>query len=289
MALYRVLRTAKATLTRTFYLDEDPTTASGNVVVTVSRQDGTVVQGPVNATGPDAENGYSFTFDGRDVLDELDLLWAATVGGDAIVLDQDVIQVVGGFYLGLGEIRRIDPKFQGASGTARYTTQELIDKRIEVEDEFERITGQAFVPRFERETLSGDGGGVLRLRWPRLRKVRAVTVGGVAWAQDRVDAFGPSPLGIVRVANAWPAGVGNIVFEYEHGMNRAPTDIVRAARLRMKSFLLTTQSPLPDRAERIATTEVGLVTLAIASKDTTGIPEVDAALARFPSPRPGFG
>jgi hypothetical protein len=264
------------------------TPASGDVVVTVARLDGTIVQGPVTAT-PDGADGYAFTFAGSDVLDELMLTWAAQVGGDAIILDQDVIQVVGGFYLGLGEIRAIDPVFQGVSGLARYPTQDLIERRIETEDEFERICGQAFVPRFARETLAGTGRGYLKLGWPRLRRVRAITVGGVAWEPDRVAWFGSDLLGVLRSDAGWPFGVGNIVVEYEHGMDRPPTDIVRVARLRMKSHLLTTKSPLPDRAERIATTEVGTVTLAIASKFATGIPEVDAALERFPSPRPGFG
>lgn len=285
MALYRVLRTAKATLSRTFFLDEEVTDATGEVTVTVTRLDGTLVQSGA-AVGPDADHGYVFTFNGSDDLDELTLTWAATVGGDAIVLDADAIQVVGGFYFGLGEMRGIDAVF---ANTGRYPTQRLIEARTEVEDEFERITGQAFVPRFARETLSGDGGRLLKLGWPRLRRVRAVTVGDTAWTGDAVDGFGVDPLGILRYEGGWTAGQGNIVVEYEHGLDRPPSDITRAFKLRAKSFLLTTNSPLPDRAERIATTEVGLVTLAVASKDRTGIPEVDAALERHPSPRPDFG
>lgn len=290
MSVYRVLRTAKATLTRAFYLDEVATDASGSVSVSVARLDGTVIQGPLVATGPDADHSYSFTFDGRDVLDELTVEWSATVGGDAIVLDQDVIQVVGGFYLGLGDIRnKVDPVFKN---TERYPTQDLIDRRLEVEDEFERICGQAFVPRFCREVLSGPRWDTapLKLTWPRLRRVRAVTVGTTVLDQDALDAFGADALGLLRRSNgAWTYGTGNIVVEYEHGLDRPPADIARVAKLRLKSLLLASKSPLPDRAERIATTDIGLVQLAIATKETTGIPDVDAALARWPSPRPGFG
>ncbi len=290
MALYRVLRTAKATLTRTLYLDEVATEASGSVGVVVTREDGTVVQS-VTISSADANHGYSFTFQGSDVLDRLSVSWSATVGGDDVVLDQETIEVVGGFYLGLSEIRSVDPKFQGTSGVAQYPTETLRERRIEVEDEFERICGQAFVPRFEREVLSGprDDWGPLKLRWPLLRKVRAISVGGTPLAQQVVDGFGADPLGLLRRDGGWPYGVGNVVVEYEHGMDRPPTDIARVAKLRLKSLLLTTKSPLPDRAERIATTEIGLVQLAVAGRDRTGIPEVDAALDRFPSPRPGFG
>jgi hypothetical protein len=287
VAIYRVLRTAKATLSRTFFLDEEAADATGNVTVTVTRLDGTIVQGPVTATGP-TDHSYSFTFDGRDVLDRVTVSWAATVGGDAIILDQDVIDVVGGYYLGLGEIRNnIDPVFRN---TERYPTQDLIDRRIEVETEFERICGQAFVPRFARDVLSGPRRGPLKLKWPLLRRVRSITVGGTAMAVDAVNAYGADELGLLRhPSGAWTYGTGNIVVEYEHGKDRPDAEITRGARLRMKSLLLTTKSPLPDRAERIATTEIGLVQLAVAGKDATGIPDVDAILERHPNPRPGFG
>lgn len=283
--LFRVLRTAKATLTRTFYLDEVATDASGSVVVSVADPDGLVLQ-QVTIPSADVNHGYSFTWQGSDFLDELTVTWAATVGGDAIVLDQDVLQVVGGFYFGLTEARNIDPKF---SDTDRYTTQDLIDRRAEVEEEFEGICEQAFVPRYAREVLSGDGRNILKLRWPRLRRVLSVSVNGVAWSTDTVEAFGPDVLGLLRYDGGWPVGTGNVVVEYEHGMNRPPTDVVRVAKLRMKSFLLTQQSPIPDRAERFADTSLGTVMLAIATARSTGIPEVDAVLARHMSPRPGFG
>lgn len=292
MAVYRVLRTSKATLTRTFYLDEEATSASADVTVSATRWDGTVVQGPDTATGPDADSGYTWTFNGLDVLDELTLTWSATVGGDAIVLDQDQIQVVGGYYLGLSDIRsKIDPVFKD---TTRYPTLDLIDRRQEVEDEFERICGQAFVPRFAVETMSGATvrtDAPVKLGWTRLRKVRAVVADGVSLGQDALDLMIGNRLGLIRDRglSAWPYGATTITVEYEHGMDRAPSDIVRAFKLRMKSFLLAARSPLPDRAERIATTDIGVVQLAIARKDATGIFEVDAALERFPSPRPGFG
>jgi hypothetical protein len=288
MGLFRVLRTARATLTRAFYLDEVATPASGAVDVTITRQDGTAFQ-TASIPTPDVNNGYSFTFNGSDSIDELDLTWTATVGGDAIILDQDLIQVVGGFIMGLADIRGIDSKFRGTSGTAQYPTSTLIEKRIEVEDEFERICGQAFVPRYARETLSGTGRRELVLKWPLLRKVISVKVGGTAYSAGVVNAFGADELGILRYEPGWPVGVGNVVVEYEHGQDRYPTGLVRVGKLRLKSLLLTQQSPLPDRAERIATTETGIVMLAVAGQDTTGIPEVDAELARNPSPRPEFG
>src|SRR4051812_22212007 len=95
---HRILRTAKATLTRSFYIDEAETAATGSVAVTVTRLDGTVVDS-ATAT-PDGQGGYAYNFPGRDVLDSLIVSWSGTVSGDAIVEDQDRIEIVGGFFFG---------------------------------------------------------------------------------------------------------------------------------------------------------------------------------------------
>jgi len=299
VALLRVLRTAKTTLSRTFYLDEVATPATGAVVVTITREDGTSVQ-TGNATGPDASNTYTYVFNGLDVLDRLLVSWALTIGGDAVVLDQDVIEVVGGFFFGLAEARQIDATF---TNTTRYPTADVIDVRTQTEAECEEICRQAFVPRFERETLDGHPRiRYLRLKWPNLRKVRAVSVNGVAWTSDQLTAIGADRLGIIRpgkswvywgygFAAQWAWGVGNIVVEYEHGLDRPPVDIVRGSKIRWKALMFErkSRSPLPDRSERLQTSEVGTVSLASESQWSTGIPSVDAAYARHPSPRPDFG
>lgn len=285
MTVHRVLRTAKATLSRVFYLDEVGTAATGSVGVSVTRWDGTSVQSG-NATGPDASNAYTFTFQGSDTLDELTVTWSATVGGDAVVLDQDVIEVVGGFYFGLAEGRAVDDVLKS---TTRFPTSDLVDRRIETEDECELICGQAFVPRFCHEVLSGNGRNNLVLSHPWIRAVRSVTVGGTALAGADLTGLGLSDIGTLYRGNAgWPSGRRNIVIEYEHGRDRPPPTIVRAAKIRFKSLVLQPKSALPDRAERIAVTEMGVVTLATPSERSTGIPEVDAGYAKYPPPRPDF-
>ena len=300
MTHLRVLRTAQATLSRVFYLDEVPTAAQGTVVVTIEREDGTVVQSGT-AVGPAADESYTYTFTGSDVLDRLTVTWAASVGGDTIALDQDLIEVVGGFYFGLAEARNVDSVFQN---TARYPTADVIDVRTQTEAECEDITRQAHVPRFERETLSGHPSiRHLQLKWPRLRKIRALSVDGVAWTDDRIALIGPDPMGIIRPGNdwywwwgggfgsVWPYGIGNIVVEYEHGLDRPSVDVVAGAKLRWKSLMFErkSRSPLPERSERLQTSEVGQVSIASETAWSTGIPSVDAKYARHMSPRPDFG
>lgn len=293
MSQIRVLRTAKTTLTRTFYLDEVPTDATGNVVVTIEREDGTAVQSG-NATGPVA-NVYSYVFNGLDVLDRLTVSWAATVGGDAIVLDQDVIEIVGGFYFGLAEARAIDTIFTTPAGLLRYPLDDVKEVRLWTEDEAEQICEQSFVPRFERETLTGIGDRPLRLKWPWLRAVRALLVDGVAYSPTELTALGTDPLGLIRPRFCWPpvyvTGPGNIVVEYEHGLDRPPPDMLRATKTRWRSLMFErkSRSPLPDRSESFTRTEVGLVKYGQETPRTTGIPSVDAVYGRHPSPRPEFG
>lgn len=290
MATIRVLRTAKATLSRTFYLDEVATPATGSVSVSVTRLDGTLIQSGA-AVGPDASNAYSFLFQGSDVLDELVLTWSATVAGDAVVLDSDVIEVVGAFFFGLAEGRAVD---QALSNTTKYPTALLVDARVFTEDECELITGQAWVPRFCREALSADNAGRLRLSNTMIRAVRAITVNGSIWSGTALTGLGFSDTGIVYSDSGSflpPRQLGrkNVVIEYEHGHDRPTPDILRGAKQRFKSIALQGKSALPDRAERLVTVDAGTVFLASPAVDKVGIPEVDAAYARAPSPRPGFG
>jgi hypothetical protein len=289
--LTRVLRTSKATLSKVIYLDETATAASGSVTVTITRLDGTTVESGT-ATGPSASNVYTWTFGGRDILDELIVTWSGTFGGDAVVLDQDRIEVVGGFFFGIAEARAIDSTF---SNTTKWPESALIEARTQTESEAELICGQAFVPRYAREVLSGRWRTTMPLSNTMIRNVRSVTVAGSAFSGTQVANIGFDDAGAISVSSLWPpsqewrGGARNIVIEYEHGWDRPPVDIVRAAKRRFASILLQNNNPLPDRTERVTTTELGTVTLASPSYDKTGIPEVDAAYGRYPCPRPGFG
>jgi hypothetical protein len=290
VTVHRVLRTAKATLSKTFYLDEAGTDATGDVVVSFTRLDGTVVQFG-NATGPDLQNAYSITFNGSDVLDELTVTWVATVGGDALILDQDSLEIVGGFYFGLAEGRAEDPAL---SSTAKFPTSELIEKRIEAEEDCERITGQAWVPRFRRATVSGAGNSVLVLPDTMIRTIRSVSTALIpvpaAFTSEQIAAVTVSESGAITTSRGWALGNRNITVEYEHGHDRPPPPIVRAAKLHFKSLLLEGRSSFPDRAERVVTqSDTGTVVYSSPTPDRVGIPAVDAIYGRYPTPRPGFG
>lgn len=288
MTTVRVLRTAKATLSRVFYLDEVETLPTGSVGVSVARLNGLVVESGT-ASGPGVNGAFSYTFGGSEVLDELIVTWTLTLGGDAMVLDQDTIEVVGGFYFGLAEGRDVAPELANAQ---RYPTAKLVSARMETETECERITGQAWVPRFRRVAVSGAGRAYVVLPDTMIRSVRAVTVAGTAYDPSAVLALSFSDVGLLSLpSGVWPLGSRNVVVEYEHGHDRPNADILRAAKLRFKGLVLEGTASLPDRAERTVTVDAqgGSIVYGSPTAEKTGIPAVDAVYGRWGDPRPGFG
>jgi len=288
--MLRVLRTAKSVLSQTFYLDGVATDATGSVVVTITRLDGTAVEGG-NATGPDANHKYTYQFQGRDVVDWLVVTWAATVSGDAIVLT-DSIEIVGGFFFSTTEGRAVDPAL---SSLTKFPESDMVDYRAQTESECERICGQAFVPRFLRFTTNGTGQTALMSPVALIRSIRSVKVGSATFAPADTASVGYSDAGMIYLSQGWvpgvPSGVKNITIELEYGWDAPPIDIVRAAKIRFKSIALQSRSPLPDRAERVVQIDErgGSVVYGSPTTEKVGIPEVDATYSRYPSPRPGFG
>jgi hypothetical protein len=76
------------------------------------------------------------------------------------------------------------------------------------------------------------------------------------------------------------AGVNNIRVAYEHGFERCPPEIKRAALTRLRHRLNFNKTGIPDRATSFAIAEGGTFSLSSAGPLATGIPEVDAVLQR---------
>jgi hypothetical protein len=283
MSLIRILRTAQVTLTHTWYVDETPTDAAGSVTVTVKRLDGTTL-----ASGTAAHPGvgqYTFTPPAQAQVETYTVDWAGSVAG-VTVTARDIVEVVGGFLFGLAEARGKPPPLD----VTKYPTTLLASKRIEVEEECELICGQAFVPRFARVVLDGSGTDGLVLPTVNVRAVRAVSVAGTAWAPAEVSALGASDSGVVwRPAGAaWPAGHGNVIMEFEHGMEYPPETIREAAMVRLRTRLNSTDTSVPYRAISWSAQDGGVYRLSTPSRQRTGIPDVDAAYDRFPAGVGGF-
>lgn len=284
MSLIRVLKTAAATVARTMYVDETATDFAAPPTYTVKRLDGTSLF-TGTATDVAGTGNYSIALPGGPTfpasaswqLDTLVVAWTGSIGG-ATVTVSDTVEVVGGFFFGLAEVRA-----ELALSAVTYPTATLAAKRVDVEQECERICRRAFVPRFARETLSGNDSERLAVKWGDLRVLRAVSVAGVAWSAGDVAAVGLSEHGVLtRPGGAlWPLGRGNVVVEYEYGLDAPPEPVRVAAMLRLRSAVGRTKSGVPDRAASFTSGEGGTYRLTLPSADATGIPDVDAAYQAF--------
>jgi hypothetical protein len=273
------------TLTKTFTVDEVPTNASGAVVVTVTRWDGTVLDtGNATAVGPPGV--YSWTLDGGLTapasvtwqLDHLTVSWSATVGGSAVRLAQ-AVEVVGGFYF---DVPRFRNEFKDYASAARYPAATLAEKRSTVEREIERVTWRAFVPRFAVDHTYGSGTRYLGLLECEPRLLRTVTVGGTPWTVDQITTVGLMGDGMLVLpeGGVWPKSVP-ITIEYEYGVDFVPEPVEEAAMYRMRSRLARPGTSVPDNAQSYTTTEGAIYRLGQGGRDKTGIPHVDSDLIKF--------
>lgn len=295
--LSRVARTSAAVLSHTFYVDETATDSSTTVTYAVTDANGTAVTSG-NATHGDTGT-YSFALPSQSLLSLLTVTWSATISGVAVT-EQDQAEVVGGFFFSLAEGRGSDASL---SDTSKYPTMDLVDKRTEVEQECEAICDRTFVPRYARVTLDGSGASDLVLTHPgpdrtvaHVRSIRSVTM--APRADETFVAFTVAELAALRVSDdgtlrrldgtTFTEGFANVVVEYEYGLDAPPEDLQQAALRRFRSRLNMNKTGIPDRATSFTLAEGGAFRLSMPGAWTTGIPDVDAAYARY-SRRDGAG
>jgi len=286
-----VLQSTQVTLSHTFAVDEVATDASGAVTVTIKRLDGTVLSTGA-ATHPGAAGLYTYVLPGGPAspgsltwqLDALTVDWSGSVGG-AVITVRDFVEVVGGFLFGIAEARL---RQKGLANTTTYTTATLAERRIEVEQTAEWISGQAWVPRYGRFLLNGSGTDELVTPDPFLRTVRSIKVAPragatfTALAGDDLAAVAPDDSGILARddGQVWPRGRLNILVEYEHGHDQPRSDIRTAAMTHLRSIAGAATTTVPDRAISYTTSEGSVYRLSGAGPAATGIPDVDAAYRR---------
>lgn len=277
MSLIRVLVSSKVTVTHTFTVDETLTDAAGSVAVAVKRLDGTDA-GSGTATHT-TQGTYTYDLTPTALLDTWTVDWTGSIAG-ATVTARDYVEICGGFFFGLAEART-ELKIPTTTSAATIAA-----KRTEVEQECEAICFEAFVPRFIRRRLSGTGTPSLGTAHRQLRALRAVSVGGVAWAAPDVAAVGLTDDGrLVRPGAAtWPAGAGNVLVEYEYGFHAPPEEIRTAGKLRLRSLLNRNTSGVPDRAMSFTVADGGVYRLSTPARQRTGIPDVDAVYERYARP-----
>jgi hypothetical protein len=267
--LERVLQLTPATLSQQWYEDGsavDP----GSVTVTVTGADGTAVaSGAASGTGTAART-YNLTTTHTALLDRLTVTWASTLKGT----QTSYVEVVGGFLFSIADFRALGT---GYANTTNYPTATVVDMRTTVEQALEDACGVAFVPRYELETLNGVTGGLLPVKWAKVRAIRTVTVDTVA---GTVADYVALREGMIYGSAYWSAGYGNVTVGYEHGHSTPPMRIKRAALILAKRWI--TPGSADDRAINVSN-ETG--TYALFQAGVRGhqfdVPEVQAAVDQY--------
>lgn len=293
--MQRVAKNAATTLSHVFYaLDtETATDPTGTPTYSIVDANGTAVASG-NATVAGGDTGrVTAALAAQTQTRLLTVTWSATVGGVAMV-EVDQVEVVGGFFWTPVAARASDSSL---SDNAKYTTQDILDARTEVEQECETICDRAFVPRYLRMVLDGSGRSTLLLRHPQefrsLADVRTIRRVSVAPQLDEtfVD-FSASELADVALepdgttlrrssGDIFTEGWQNVVVELEYGLDAPPPDLRRQSMKRLRAWLNQSKSGIPDRASSFTAADGGTYRIDLPGTWKTGIPDVDAAYSRY--------
>lgn len=286
----QLLQATVGSLTATLHDSDGEVRASvGSLTVGVTTASGSSIVSAGSVTnGGTLGMSYGLTAALTADLDNLTASWTDT--GDSSV-HTSIAEIVGGYYFTVAELRAMESSLMSAT---TYTAAQVRAARREVEDEFERICGVAFVPRYRRVTLDGTGGQTLDLPDTMVRTVRSAwgysdATNYTALTATELAALEVSLSGRVRRRDGgtFEYGSQNVVVEYEHGHDRPPSDLKRAAMLYCRIKLNLAKAGIPDRATSIVD-ETGTVTrIAQAGPNRTGYDLVDACLARYSLKPPG--
>lgn len=258
----------------------EPVAATGAVHVVVVDANGSTVVASSVATAGDDTGSYTYPFPAatNTQLAFLTATWTDTTGAARTTR----IEVVGGFWFTTAEAMLAEPSIK--------ISDPIFATRREVEDEAEKIIGWAFVPRYARVTLDGQGDGELIVPNLYLRTVRSVKVtasNGTPYTfttPELNELLFPTDAVILRPAGkGFNQGRANVTIEYEHGWDRPPQDLQRAAITRLRYRLNAKNTGILDRATSYTDPNGQTVRIAAAEPNLTGMPDVDAVYQRIAS------
>jgi len=247
--------------------------ADGAVTVTITKADGTVLVTATATRDNTVAGRYTYGLAPQPDVIAATVRWAGAWGGVAQSLDFP-LEVVGAHLFTIAEARAFGDKALQSSST--YPDAAIIDARERITDWFQAICSVAFVPRYGRVVLDGSGTCSLWLPHSAVTRVFSVTENGVALNLSDVYVYS---VGRLERRTSWFREYQNIVAAYEHGFSAPPDDITRAALMVARYDLTSNQ--LADRFISFQN-DLGVIRQAVpGAKYPTGIPIVDAVLARY--------
>lgn len=289
MTATRILRNTGANVEVTFLADSVATDPDANVAtVGITKADESVLVAAGTAATRVSQGRYKYALAPQADLNHLTLSWTAMFSGVSQTLVTHV-ELVGGFYLATSDLRSV----ADLDDVDQYPEAKLVKGRRWFEDRFEKATSVAWVPRYRRARLSGDGTSELTL--PDLYPRRVLSVRVYSDAATYV-AFSPAEIADLVVDDhgelrrsslgSFAAGLNNIVVEYEHGWTAPTSDVVEAGEVAIRDHLMSATQG--NRVYAVQTQD-GIVRSSVPGRDRPfGIPEVDAVVSDRSHKVPGI-
>jgi hypothetical protein len=271
MAVQRVLRNTQATLEVTFYSAGAATDADGSVTVDITRADGTVFATGAATTHPGVGR-YAYTLAPQTNLEYFTLVWIGTFASIVQKITTHT-EIVGAFYAPLVDIRAM----KGLTDTVAFPSARLEEARQWFEDFAEQFCGRAFVPRFARDKLDGDGTNTIRLNHIEPRTILSAKDGGVTQTGTATWALYATGR-VVRDVGSFGDAVRNVEIQYEYGADEPDLELRSAALRAIQYRLLGDQLGLPAEAIAGGVDVRGPTFAGVGTGRPTGIPEVDEVL-----------
>lgn len=304
--MLRILKGSTFTWSLPVVLADDGETAadaSGTPTVTVTRDDGTVLAAPTVTHVSNFLGQYTaaITTTHTSQCDRLTVTSSATTATGAVQAYTDVLEVVGGHYVTIPQIRA-EP---GMSSVDTFPTALLTDLRDEFEDMCEEIVGYSFVRRYQRDRLESrlrNGGNLdgvygpdpleIVLTKPYPETLLALSINGTAqtltdftlypWGKVRYNKQGFLPVDPTN-------GGRNIIVAYEHGRLAPPPPLRRECLDWIRFTAKARNSQMSKGASRQQQSGGTSVDFTPTGKGPTGTPSLDSLLYRLRLDMPGIG
>jgi hypothetical protein len=278
---------------------ETPADTASTPTCTVTRDDGTVLAAPTVSGGTAGDGVYQAALTAAvhtSRVDRLTLIWTGTVTGAGQQRHTQIVDVAGGVYATLAELRDLDD----LDDTITFPTALLRQLREEFEDRAEAWLDEAQVNRYASEKLRGWGGSTLMLSHRNPREIISasdVAADGSLSAYSNVNQWTFDRTGQVTATTTFtrPADRrANVIVRYRHGADNPDPDLVEACRLFVRAKALERAGNRFGR-DVISQSQEG-VTIRYSTPDPrngrpTGILDVDAILTGMAPGvvRVGFG
>jgi len=152
-------------LTKTWYVDGTATDV-GDVTIGIDDGNGDEIVAAATATTNNTDGTYTYSLADQPSPDELIVTWTRTDTGADLV---DRMELVGNWLFTESQARAFHAKADATAAlkplnsAAEYPDAVIADERKRIQDDLEYWTGRAWIPRYCRLELSGNGGSVLPL------------------------------------------------------------------------------------------------------------------------------